>query len=95
MQKAPKLPTKHMKNSKELRILQWNAQSLNPHKAQELSYTATEQEAQILCISELSHIRSIPKYTHITSSDPDTQSGLFIFPSLRARKREVPSEIKE
>jgi ribonuclease HI len=62
----------------KLNILQWNAHTLNPYKADEISRIATHYEANILCISELGHLRAIPGFNCIIASDLHTQTGIFV-----------------
>ena len=61
----------------ELKILQWNACSLNSEKRAHLEFLAEECNFDIICISELGNYRKISGFPQYEHSDIGTQSAIF------------------
>jgi ribonuclease HI len=74
-----------------LRILQWNARSLNEEKlACLINDILASHSSNVLCISELGHRRDIPGYRCAIASDLDTQMGIFVDPEFTTEPIDHP-----
>ena len=61
----------------KLRILQWNACSMNEEKRKQLEYLACKNTIDIICVSEIGRYRKISNFTNCVKSDTYTQSAIF------------------
>jgi len=82
--------TLHTAPQSRLNLIHINAQSLSQTKAALLSQLALQHQAQILCVSELGHRRSIPRFTCVISTDTHTQSGIFVRSGIKASPFDDP-----
>jgi hypothetical protein len=73
------------KDVRSIKILQWNARSLNEPKATELAQLAKKRGIDVICISELGYRRQIPGFPHYSQSQADTQSAIFWRSGLRVK----------
>jgi hypothetical protein len=64
-------------NKSPLKILQWNACSLNPEKRAQLELLLSKTAFDILCISELGRYRKIRGFPNYQCSNSDTQCAIF------------------
>ena len=71
---------------KPLKILQWNACSLNYEKRAQLELLVAEEGYEVLCISELGRYRKLHGFQHYDFSNADTQSVIFWRDGLKVKK---------
>ncbi len=78
-----------MGNTYLLKIIQWNACSLNEEKRVQLELLLLEQDIDIICISEVGRYRQIRGYPNYVKSDTYTQSAIFWKDGLNISKIET------
>ena len=78
-----------MGNTHLLKIIQWNACSLNEEKRVQLEFLVLKQDIDIICISEVGKYRQIRGYPNYVKSDTYTQSAIFWKDGLNVNKIET------
>ena len=73
----PQREPNHQTNQPELRILQWNACSMNEEKRKQLEFLTSENKIDVICVSEIGRYRKISNFPNCVKSDIYTQSAIF------------------
>lgn len=82
-----------VRGNQNINILQWNAQSLNTAKAQELSEHCKENDIDILCVSELGFHRKIPGFKCVAQSGIHSEAAVYARNNLPATRIDNTPEL--